>query len=185
MYDPQDGGSHTSLTFSADAVEHARPSLRGGASTLEEDLSPLLRRAMDYAKALSDPYLGSLDVDAQVASVTVTTTPSPSLLVQPKGAKPYWRLAQRPPVIEVMAPWGTELGMPEGKIVRMFNATVPGEISRLQLGHIELPVAVASSACAWMGSSGEEADGLDRGLRCALGPEEVVRDVQIRVAQEL
>jgi len=183
-FNPHDGGSHTSLTFSAELVAHASPSLRGGTPSIQEDLIPLVRRTIEFANDLVDPYVGLTADETQPQSRAAwATTGSPALLMQPKLAQPYWRLGAAGDTgrqtIEVVAPWGTDLGGPEGNMVPMFNATI-NELPRKPIGHVELPVLVSSSQCTWMGPS----TSLDRVLRCALS-EDDVKLVAIQVAQEL
>lgn len=182
-FNPHDGGSHTSLTFSSELVAHASPSLRGGAPSIQENLIPLVRRTIEFANDLVDPYVRlNADETQPQSRAAWATTVSPALLLQPRRAQPYWRLGAGTAgdigrqTIEVVAPWGTDLGEPDGNMVPMFNATI-NELPRKPIGHVELPVSVSSSHCTWMGPS----TSLDRVLRCAFS-EDDVKPVAIQVA---
>lgn len=104
----------------------------------------------------------------------------PTLLVQPMGAKPFWRLggATAEPgtaILEIVVPRGASWAT-GGKSV----PTYPGPNLAPAAGQIELPVVVANDKCL----PADTTTSHERVLRCTI-PRSDVRHISIRVAPEL
>lgn len=145
--------------------------------TLNRELPPLgiieeRRSAGDAKKALPAP--------ADQTTQTPATAKSP-VVVQPKSAQPFWRLASSDKSgqsIDIVAPTGLEMGTPDGNIVH-FTKTEGNTGGAGTAGKLQLPVSVKGEDCQSAGTNGQE-----HILRCHIH-DDSVKNVPIRVLDEL
>jgi len=119
-----------------------------------------------------------LPLVARPKDVKVPSATAP-VVVQPKEAKPFWRLStpdtSRSEFLDIVSPQGLELGQIRGKVVEFFSKSDSSHSAY----KLELPVPVNQEDCAQtqMGSH-------ERVIRCHIQPQSV-KSLHINVIDEL